>query len=106
MAGFLFRLETAAGIAAEPATVSVAVPNMRVGDTIPLAGIGRASHWHPRRRRGSAACSGRGKGGLTLRFREVRRGNRRRCGRGMTAFPSWLALTTTINRVVPCRSFL
>jgi hypothetical protein len=36
MAGFLFRLETAGGIAAEPATVSVAVPNMRVGDTIPL----------------------------------------------------------------------
>jgi hypothetical protein len=36
MAGFLFRLETAAGIAAEPATVSVAVPNMLVGDTIPV----------------------------------------------------------------------
>jgi hypothetical protein len=33
---FLFRLESADGLPAEPSTVSVAVPNMRAGDTIPL----------------------------------------------------------------------
>jgi len=36
MAGFLFRLETKDGSPAEPSTLSVAVPNMRVGDLIPL----------------------------------------------------------------------
>jgi hypothetical protein len=33
---FLFRLETTDGVPAEPPTVSVAVPNWRPGDTIPL----------------------------------------------------------------------
>jgi hypothetical protein len=33
---FLFKLETADGAAAEPATLSSAVPNWRPGDTIPL----------------------------------------------------------------------
>jgi hypothetical protein len=36
MAGFLFKLETADGAAAEPSTLSSAVPNWRAGDTIPL----------------------------------------------------------------------
>ena len=36
MAGFLFRLETADRVPAEPATLSSAVPNWRSGDTIPL----------------------------------------------------------------------
>jgi hypothetical protein len=36
MAGFLFRLELADGAPAEPSTVEVAVPNMRVGDSLPL----------------------------------------------------------------------
>jgi hypothetical protein len=36
MAGFLFRLETPEGAPAEPSTLSSAVPNWRVGDTIPL----------------------------------------------------------------------
>jgi hypothetical protein len=34
LAGFLFKLETVEGEAAEPPTVSVAVPNWRAGDTI------------------------------------------------------------------------
>ena len=34
MAGFLFRLETAAGVAAEPSTLSAAVPNWPVGSTM------------------------------------------------------------------------
>jgi hypothetical protein len=33
---FLFRLETVSGAAAEPATLTSAVPNWRAGDTIPL----------------------------------------------------------------------
>jgi hypothetical protein len=33
---FLFRLETTDGAPAEPPTLSTAVPNWRVGDTIPL----------------------------------------------------------------------
>jgi hypothetical protein len=33
---FLFRLETADGTAAEPPTLTSAVPNWRAGDTIPL----------------------------------------------------------------------
>jgi hypothetical protein len=33
---FLFRLETTEGEAADPATLSSAVPNWRAGDTIPL----------------------------------------------------------------------
>jgi hypothetical protein len=36
MAGFLFRLETADGAPAEPATSATAVPNGALGDTIPL----------------------------------------------------------------------
>jgi hypothetical protein len=36
IAGFLFKLETADGGAAEPSTLSSAVPNWHVGDTIPL----------------------------------------------------------------------
>jgi hypothetical protein len=36
MAGFLFRLETADGEAANPPTLSAAVPNWRAGDTIHL----------------------------------------------------------------------
>ncbi len=36
MTGFLFRLEAADGTPAEPPTVSVAVPDMRPGDLIPL----------------------------------------------------------------------
>jgi hypothetical protein len=36
MAGFLFRFELADGAPAEPATIEVAVPNMRVGDSVPL----------------------------------------------------------------------
>jgi len=35
-AGFLFKLETTVGVPAEPPTLSTAVPNVRVGDTIPL----------------------------------------------------------------------
>jgi hypothetical protein len=38
MAGFLFRLETKDGLAAEPPTLATAVPNWRAGDTIPLGG--------------------------------------------------------------------
>jgi hypothetical protein len=34
MAGFLFRLETPEGAPAEPPTLSSAVPNWQVGDTI------------------------------------------------------------------------
>jgi hypothetical protein len=33
---FLFKLETAEGLPAEPPTLSTAVPNWRSGDTIPL----------------------------------------------------------------------
>ena len=33
---FLFRLETADGAPAEPATLNSAVPNWNAGDTIPL----------------------------------------------------------------------
>jgi len=33
---FLFRLETRDGRPADPPTLGVAVPNMRVGDVIPL----------------------------------------------------------------------
>ena len=40
MAGFLFRLETADGMRAEPPTFASAVPNWRQGDVIPL-GRGR-----------------------------------------------------------------
>jgi hypothetical protein len=36
MAGFLFRLETADGEPANPPTLSAAVPNWGVGDTIHL----------------------------------------------------------------------
>jgi hypothetical protein len=36
MAGFLFRLELADGAPAEPSKIEVAVPNMRVGDSVPL----------------------------------------------------------------------
>jgi hypothetical protein len=36
MGGFLFRLELADGAPAEPSTIEVAVPNMRVGDSVPL----------------------------------------------------------------------
>jgi hypothetical protein len=36
MAGFLFRLETAEGVPAEPSTLRSAVPYWRAGDTIPL----------------------------------------------------------------------
>jgi hypothetical protein len=38
MAGFLFRLETVDGAPADPATVSVAVPNWRTGDTLHTRG--------------------------------------------------------------------
>jgi len=33
---FIFRLETVDGAPAEPSTFKTAVPNWRVGDTIPL----------------------------------------------------------------------
>jgi hypothetical protein len=33
---FLWRLETTDGLPANPPTLSAAVPNMKVGDTIPL----------------------------------------------------------------------
>lgn len=33
---FLFRLETAEGVPAEPPTLRSAVPNWQAGDTIPL----------------------------------------------------------------------
>ena len=36
MAGFLFRLETSKGMAADPPTLASAVPNWKAGDTIPL----------------------------------------------------------------------
>ncbi len=36
MAGFLFRLEFADGAPAEPPTIEVAVPTLRVGDSVPL----------------------------------------------------------------------
>jgi hypothetical protein len=36
MARFLFRLETSDGVAANPPTLSSAVPNWKIGDTIPL----------------------------------------------------------------------
>jgi hypothetical protein len=36
MAGFLFRLETAEGEPAQPPTLSAAIPNWGVGDTIHL----------------------------------------------------------------------
>jgi hypothetical protein len=34
MAGFLFRLETSDGVAADPPTLEAAVPNWTAGDTI------------------------------------------------------------------------
>jgi hypothetical protein len=34
MAGFLFRLETVEGVAADPATLEAAVPNWKAGDSI------------------------------------------------------------------------
>ena len=33
---FTFKLEQADGKSADPPTITLAVPNMRVGDTIPL----------------------------------------------------------------------
>jgi hypothetical protein len=36
MAGFMFRLETADGAAADPSTLETVVPNWKAGDTIPL----------------------------------------------------------------------
>ena len=42
MAGFLFKLETTSGEAAEPPTLSSALPNCKAGDTIPLGGRTRA----------------------------------------------------------------
>jgi hypothetical protein len=36
MAGFLFRLETVDGVAADPPTLATAVPNWVPGDTIPM----------------------------------------------------------------------
>jgi hypothetical protein len=36
MAGFLFRLETVDGAAADPPTLASAVPNWALGNTIPL----------------------------------------------------------------------
>jgi hypothetical protein len=36
MSGFLFKLETTEGAAAEPPTLVSAVPNWRAGETIPL----------------------------------------------------------------------
>ena len=36
MAGFLFRPETIDGTPAEPPTLTVTVPNMGPGDTIPM----------------------------------------------------------------------
>ena len=36
MTAFLYRLETADGLPAEPPTLHSAVPNWRPGDTIPL----------------------------------------------------------------------
>jgi hypothetical protein len=36
MAGFTFKLEHADGTPAEPPTLKTALPNSRVGDTIPL----------------------------------------------------------------------
>lgn len=36
MAGFLFRLQTADGAPAEPPTLTSAVPNWHLGETIPL----------------------------------------------------------------------
>lgn len=36
MTGFLFRLQTADGVPAEPPTLTSAVPNWRPGDMIPL----------------------------------------------------------------------
>jgi hypothetical protein len=38
MAGFRFRLETVEGEPADPPTLSAAVPNWSVGDTIHLGG--------------------------------------------------------------------
>jgi hypothetical protein len=38
MAGFLFRLETADGVAADPPTVNVAVPNWPIGSQIHIGG--------------------------------------------------------------------
>jgi hypothetical protein len=35
---FLFKLENAEGLPAEPPTLTSAVPNWRSGDTIPLGG--------------------------------------------------------------------
>jgi hypothetical protein len=34
MAGFLFRLETVDGVAADPPTLEAAVPNWKAGDSI------------------------------------------------------------------------
>jgi hypothetical protein len=36
MAGFLFRLETAEGVAADPSTLESAIPNWNPGDAIYL----------------------------------------------------------------------
>jgi hypothetical protein len=65
MAGFLFRLETADGVPAEPPTLSSAVPDWGEGDTIHL-GVRTLRVVGKRRRRRPGARSDRGGDGLTV----------------------------------------
>ena len=69
---FLFRLEMKDGAAAEPPTLTSAVPNWSSGDTIPLgAGRDAASSRHSRRRRRPASRPGRRGHGRMSRLRGV-----------------------------------
>jgi hypothetical protein len=66
MAGFLFRLETVDGAAADPPTLASGVPNWAPGDTIPLGQRTLRVIGEARRRRGPTARAG---GGRRLRER-------------------------------------
>jgi hypothetical protein len=59
MAGFLFRLETVDGVAADPPTLEAAVPNWKAGDSIYFGHRDAARGRDTRRRRRPAACTGR-----------------------------------------------
>ena len=51
MAGFLSRLQTADGAAADPSTLEAAVPNWKAGDSIHLGRADAARDGKARRRR-------------------------------------------------------
>jgi hypothetical protein len=64
MAGFLFRLETTDGAAADPSTLESAVPNWKAGESIYLGSTSRSRD--PRRRcRPATRVDRRGRGGMS-----------------------------------------